>query len=198
MIQSFLNSLFAYKTFGFDVFGQGRKPLNLIPDGNRGSYFADTRRSAQALAMAGTILSLARSQFSGRHSFKLGGELDLHKPDRAIYFGRLRFADPDLSLSQRIDFISPTDIDRPLTELGGFIQDRWEINQTVTLDGGVRFDRNSISHQNEFSPRVSMLYRPFSNDRTIIRGGIGSFTLAVCCQRDTSSRKVLIDDDEPD
>jgi hypothetical protein len=194
--QSFLNSLFAYKTFGFDVFGQGLAPLNLIPDGNRGSYFADTRRSAKRWQWQEQYFARTFA-FSGRHSFKLGGELDHTNLIGQFHFRPIEIRRPDLSLSQRIDFIGPTDIDRPLTELGGFIQDRWEINQTVTLDGGVRLDRNSISHQNEFSPRVSMLYRPFSNDRTIIRGGIGLFYARSVLSTRYFEPESLNDNDEP-
>src|SRR5262249_31487090 len=36
--QSFLTSLFAYKTFNLSVFGQGSGPLTLLPDQNAGSY----------------------------------------------------------------------------------------------------------------------------------------------------------------
>jgi len=172
--KSFLSSLLAYKTFGFDVYGQGLRPLVLIPDENRGSYFADTRRSAKRWQWQEQYF--ARTfQLAGLHSFKLGSELDYTTLTGQFYFRPIEIRRPDLTLSQRIDFISPTDINRSLMELGGFIQDRWEINPSLTLDGGVRFDRNSISHKNEFSPRVSMLYRPFTSDRTIIRAGTGLF-----------------------
>ena len=172
--KSFLSSLLAYKTFGFDVYGQGLRPLVLVPDENRGSYFADTRRSAKRWQWQEQYF--ARTfQLAGLHSFKLGSELDYTTLTGQFYFRPIEIRRPDLTLSQRIDFISPTDIDRSLMELGGFIQDRWEINPSLTLDGGVRFDRNSISHKNEFSPRVSVLYRPFTSDRTIIRAGVGLF-----------------------
>jgi len=172
--KSFLSSLLAYKTIGLDVFGQDLQPLSLIPDGNRGSYFADTRRSAKRWQWQEQYFARTITLF-GRHSFKLGGELDLTNLTGQFYFRPIEIRRPDLSLSQRIDFIRPTDIDRSLIELGGFIQDRWEINPTLTLDGGVRLDRNSITHQNELSPRASALYRPFTNDRTIVRAGIGLF-----------------------
>lgn len=172
--KSFLSSLLAYKTFAFDVFGQGLQPLILVPDGNRGSYFADTRRSARRWQWQEQYFARTITLF-GRHSFKIGGELDHTDLTAQFYFRPIEIRRPNLTLSQRIDFIRPTDIDRPLIELGGFFQDRWEINQNLTLDGGVRLDRNSIAHQNEFSPRVSLLYRPFKSDRTIIRAGIGLF-----------------------
>jgi len=172
--RSFLSSLIAYKTFDFNVFGQGSRPLILIPDGNRGNYFAGSRRSARRWQWQEQYFARTRT-FLGRHSFKLGSELDYTKLTGLFNFRSIDILRSDETLSQRIDFSEPTGIDRSLKELSAFIQDRWEINQTLTLDGGVRFDRNSISHQNEFSPRVSILYRPFANDRTIIRSGIGLF-----------------------
>jgi hypothetical protein len=62
-----------------------------------------------------------------------------------------------------------------LTEFGAFAQDRWVINRSVTIDLGVRFDRNSISNHSDLSPRLSILYLPFKDDRTVVRGGIGLF-----------------------
>ncbi len=178
--QSFLSSLLAYKTFGFKVFGQGSRPLILIPDGNQGSYFADTRRSAKRWQWQEQYFARTVTLF-GQHSFKFGGELDYTNLS-----GQFNFRSIEI---QRTD--------RSLTELGSFIQDRWEINQTLTLDGGVRLDRNSISHQNDISPRVSMLYRPFTNDRTIVRGGIGLFYDRTALSTRYFDPENLNDDDEP-
>lgn len=194
--QSFLSSLLAYKTFGFDVFGQGLRPLILIPDGNRGSYFADTRRSAQRWQWQEQYFARTLTLF-GKHSFKFGGEFDYTNMSGQFSFRPIEIQRAEQTLSQRIDFVGPTNIDRSLRELGSFIQDRWELNQTLTLDGGVRFDRNTISHQNDVSPRLSMLYRPFTNDRTIVRGGIGLFYDRTALSTRYFDPENLNDDDEP-
>ena len=172
--QSFLSSLFAYKTFKFDVFGQGGKPLTILPDGNTGSYFADTRRSARRFQWQEQYFARTLT-LAGQHSLKLGGELDYTKLSGRFDFRPIVIRRRDQTISQRIDFAGPTFIDRPLSELSTFAQDRWVINQRVTLDVGVRFDRNSISDHNDLSPRLSILYLPFKGDRTVIRGGIGLF-----------------------
>jgi len=172
--QSFLTSLLAYKTFDFDVFGQGSGPLTLVPDGNRGSYFADTHRSAQRWQWQEQYFARTLT-LAGQHSLKLGGELDYTKMSGRFYFRPIEIRRGDQTLSQRIDFVGPTTINRPLLEFGGFIQDRWVINKSLTLDGGLRLDHNSISHHKDISPRASMLYLPFKDDRTIVRGGIGLF-----------------------
>lgn len=172
--ESFLSSLLSYKTFAFDVSGQGLAPLTLLPDGNTGSYFADTRRSAQRVQWQEQYF--ARSfTLGGQHSLKLGAELDYTKMSGHFDFRPILIRRGDQSLSQRIDFSRPTSLERPMPEFGAFAQDRWVINKNLTLDAGLRFDRNGISRHNNISPRLSMLYLPFKNDRTTFRGGIGLF-----------------------
>ena len=172
--QSFLSSLFAYKTFNLDVFGQGGQPLNSLPDGNTGSYFADTRRSARRLQWQEQYFARTLT-LAGQHSFKLGGELDYTKLSGRFNFRPIVIRRSDQTVSQRIDFVGPTFIDRHLTELSTFAQDRWVINRSVTIDVGLRFDRNSISNHNDLSPRLSILYLPFKDGRLVVRGGIGLF-----------------------
>ena len=172
--ESFLTSLLAYKSFGFNVYGQGSKPLTILPDGNTGSYFADTKRATQRLQWQEQYFARTLS-FLGQHSFKLGGELDATKMTGRFDFRPIEIRRSDQTLSQRIDFVAPTILDRSLGEFGGFVQDRWVINKSITLDSGLRLDRNSISKHGDLSPRFSVLYLPFKNDRTIIRSGIGLF-----------------------
>ncbi len=172
--QSFLSSLFAYKTFNFDVFGQGGKPLTILPDGNTGSYFADTRRSSRRFQWQEQYFARTLA-LAGQHSLKLGGEVDYTKLSGRFNFRPIVIRRRDQTISQRIDFVGPTFVDRSLTELSAFAQDRWAINKSVTMDVGLRFDRNSISNHNDLSPRLSILYLPFKDDRTVVRGGIGLF-----------------------
>jgi hypothetical protein len=193
--QSFLSSLLAYKTFGFDVFGRGSKPLTILPDGNQGSYFADTRRSAQRWQLQEQYFARTMS-FAGQHSLKFGAELDQTRMSGRFDFRPIEIRRSNQTLSQRIDFVGPTSIDRSLTEFGSFIQDRWVINKSLTLDGGVRFDRNSITRNGELSPRVSVLYLPFKNDRTSIRAGIGLFYDRSILSSRYFEPEILNDDDE--
>jgi len=172
--QSFLSSLISFKTFQFDVLPQGAKPLTVLPDGNTGNYFADTRRKSgrwqwQEQYFART-LSLA-----GQHSIKLGAEVDYTRMSGRFNFQSIFIRRGNQTLSQRIDFARPTSLDAPLGEFGAFAQDRWTINRRLTVDVGTRFDRNSITKHIDLSPRLSMLYLPLKDDRTVIRAGIGLF-----------------------
>ncbi|MDQ6653542.1 MAG: carboxypeptidase regulatory-like domain-containing protein [Acidobacteriota bacterium] len=171
---SFLLSGLSYKTFSVDVFGQGAQGLTLTPDINTGNYFADTRRRAPRLQWQETYYACP-FKFQGEHSFKLGMELDRTNvsgtfSENSIFIRRL-----DNTLAQRIDFVGAGAVARHASELTSFAQDRWVVNPKLTIDAGVRFDRDGIARQNNFSPRFSLLFLPLKNDRTIIRGGIGLF-----------------------
>jgi hypothetical protein len=193
--QSFLSSLLAYKTFGMDVFGRGSKPLTVLPDGNSGSYFADTRRAAQRWQWQEQYFARTLT-LAGQHSLKFGGEVDHTNVTGRFNFRPIEIRRLDQTLSQRIEFAGPTGLDRTLNELGGFIQDRWVINKSLTLDGGLRFDRNTISNHNNVSPRISMLYLPLKNDRMIVRAGIGLFYDRSPLSISYFEPEALTDDDE--
>jgi hypothetical protein len=193
--ESFLSSLFAYKTFGFDVFGQGASPLTLIPDGNTGNYFADTRRSARRWQWQEQYFARTLN-YHGQHSLKVGGEVDYTSMSGRFNFRPIVISRVDQTISQRIDFVGPTSIDRPMAEFGGFVQDRWTVNKTLTIDAGFRLDRNGVSRHNDLSPRLSILYHPFKNDRTIVRAGVGLFYDRSPLQSRYFEMGSLDDDDE--
>ena len=172
--ESFLSSLLSYKTFGFEVRSQGLQPLTVLPDGNTGNYFADTRRSAQRLQLQEQYFARTR-RFAGQHALKFGAEFDYTKMSGRFDFRPIVVRRRDQTISQRIDFVGPTFIDQPLAEFGTFAQDRWVINKSLTIDAGLRLDRNTISSHNNVSPRLSFLFLPFKSDRTVIRAGIGRF-----------------------
>ena len=172
--QSFLSSLISYKTFQFDVFAQGARPLTVSPDGNTGNYFADTRRKSGRLQWQEQYFAPTLS-LAGQHSIKLGAEVDYTRMSGRFNFQSIFIRRGDQTLSQRVDFAGPTSLDARLAEFGAFVQDRWTINHKLTVDAGTRIDRNSITKHIELSPRLSLLYLPFKDDRTVLRAGIGLF-----------------------
>jgi Carboxypeptidase regulatory-like domain/TonB dependent receptor len=171
---SFLSSLLSYKLFRFDVFAQGLRTLNVFPDGNTGNYFADSRRSSRRLQWQEQYFARPRN-FHGQHSLKIGAEFDYTRMAGVFDFRSIEIHRRNQTLSERVDFGEPTHLRRALGEFGAFVQDRWVINKKLTIDGGMRIDRDSISQRNNVAPRLSFLYLPFKNDRTVVRAGVGLF-----------------------
>ena len=67
----------------------------------------------------------------------------------------------------------------------GFVQDDWRIHPRLTLNLGLRYDIERISNvtnytvpvdANNAQPRVGAAWEPFSDARTVIRGGLGVYT----------------------
>ena len=172
--QSLLTSLLAYKTFNVNVLGQGTGPMILAPDGNTGSYFADTRRFAQRVQWEEQY-SARTFSLLGKHSLKLGAEWDYTNDAGRFNFRPIEIRRSDQTLAERIDFTGPTFIDRALSEFGSYVGDHWVINRQVTIEGGIRVDRNSIANRTDISPRASVLFLPFHSDRTVVRAGFGVF-----------------------
>ena len=171
---SFLSSTVSYKTFDLDVFGQGTQPLQLLPEGNTGNYFADIRRRSQRFQWR-EIYYAHGFEFHGQHSLKLGGEIDYSRATGVFHENSILIKREDQTLAQSIEFGAAMSVTSSLSEFTAFAQDRWVVNKKLTVDAGLRFDRDGLARQNAIAPRLSFLYLPLRNHATVIRGGIGLF-----------------------
>ena len=171
---SFLSSALSYKTFDVDVLPQGAQPLTLSPDRNTGNYFAETRRRTRRFQWQETYYARPLT-LAGQHSFRIGAELD-----RTSISGRFRnnsilIRRNNGTLTQRIDFTGPGATAFRVSEVSAFAQDHWTISRKLAIDAGLRLDRDGIVSHANLAPRVSFMFVPLKDNRTIIRGGVGLF-----------------------
>ncbi len=171
---SFLSSEVSYKTFDVDVFAKSNQPFTIAPETNGGGYFADTRRRTKRIQWQETYYTRPL-KFYGTHSVKTGFEFDRTSIGGQLRFNSIFIRRFNQTLAQRIDFTNAAPIDYKYTEAAAFAQDRWILNPKLTLDYGLRFDRDGVTRRNNLAPRFSFLFSPSKNQRTIIRGGIGIF-----------------------
>jgi Carboxypeptidase regulatory-like domain len=130
---------------------------------------------------------------TGRHYLRLGGSVIHHhsggtgsEPGTAVLgtftfrssttapFGQLTLNDVQ-NYQQPIDFgISSYDLGQWL--LTWFVQDRFQVSRDLTLDLGLRYDRQTLTDaKTNFQPRIGFGWRPGGNARTSIRGGYGMY-----------------------
>ena len=86
------------------------------------------------------------------------------------------------------------------TYTGLFLQEDWRVKSNLIISAGVRWDQETILHdRNNFSPRLSFAWDPFSSGKTAVRGGYGIFySRALLRTLDDfvlTSNKVLVDTD---
>ena len=129
----------------------------------------------------------------GKHYLRLGGSVIHHssggfgsEPGTATLgtftfrsattapFNQLTLADVQ-NYSQPINFGIST-YDLPQWLLTGFVQDSYRVRHDLTLDLGLRYDRQSLTDdENNFAPRIGFGWHPGGDPRTAIRGGYGMY-----------------------
>jgi len=171
---SFLNSAVSYKTADTDIFGQGTLPFTVSSALNSGNYFAESHRRTSRFQVMETYF-VSPFEAAGNHSLRIGFSFDRTNISNAFRYNNIFLRRLDNTLAQRIEFTTPVGSRASYNEIGAFVQDRWVISPKLTLDLGLRFDHDGVNGSNNPAPRISFLWSPTKDHRTIIRGGIGVF-----------------------
>ncbi len=87
----------------------------------------------------------------------------------------MRIERADATLAELIEFLGPTAIARNKIEFTFFAQDHWNLARRLTLDLGLRFDRDSLADENLLAPRLGLAYLLTADNKTVVRAGIGLF-----------------------
>src|SRR6266404_4348515 len=129
--------------------------------------------------------SYTYSRTRGKHLWKVGGTVNRIRlradiPDGfdSVYlFGSLGdflAGNPD----QFRQVFGNSNVDFPVTSLGGFVQDHWSLARQLTIDLGVRYDFDRLPAEfnedtNNVSPRVGLAWSP--SLKWVFRAGYGVF-----------------------
>ena len=169
-----LESSVSVKQFDADVFGNSDAPYRITPERRFGGWFDRQNRASRRYEWL-EIFNFAPKQRRGAHALKMGFDLvhaSFHGTDRSKPVTIVR---EDGTTSQLIEFVGPGAVSRSENEYSAFFQDKWSPVSRLTLDLGLRYDRDGISDQNNFAPRLGFAFLPTTSQRTVVRGGVGLF-----------------------
>jgi Carboxypeptidase regulatory-like domain/TonB dependent receptor len=132
----------------------------------------------------------------GKHYLRFGGSVIRHvsggtgsEPGTAI-LGTFTFANTgarstlpfdQLTLADVLNYTQPisfgiSSYELPQWLLTGFVQDSIHLRNDLTIDVGLRYDRQTLTDaDNNFAPRIGFGWHPNGDARTSIRGGYGMY-----------------------
>lgn len=173
--KSFLETLFSVKRFDANVYpSSGPGIMNFAPETNSGSFFNQQQRNTNRYE-AMEIYSFTPPDFLGSHSMKVGGGFNYSDYDGRNTSTTVRILRADGTRSQQIDFTGSGAINQNKKQGIAFFQDKWDVNKRLSLEYGVRYDRDNLADENNLSPRFAFSFLLIDDGRTVIRGGIGLF-----------------------
>jgi hypothetical protein len=169
-----LQSSFSVKQFDADIFGNSGAPYLITPDRNFGGWFDRQRRESRRYEWL-EIYNFAAKQWRGTHVLKVGFNFSRTAFDGTDTGNPVRVLRADGTTFQLIEFSGDGVLRQSQNEYSAFVQDKWSLSNRLTLDLGLRYDRDQIGGENNFAPRIGFAFLPTASERTVLRGGVGLF-----------------------
>ena len=168
-----LETTVASRRFEIEVLADGQAPMTFAPHTESGSFFNDQERDVRSLQWVEAV-SLSRD-WRGEHVIKIGADLQWTHFSGDSVSRPVEVRRADGSLAELTVFGGGTEQDAGGTEFAVFAQDRWRPGSRVTLELGLRMDRDAVVRRVVWSPRAGVALAVLPEGRAILRGGLGRF-----------------------
>lgn len=154
--------------------GDSGGPMVYAPESQSGPFFNDQERHVSSFQWVET-LSVSKDLWGQQHVFKIGSDMQRSQYNGFNLSRPLEIRRLDGSLAERTTFGDRTNQSARGTETAVFVQDRWRIGSRLTLEVGLRLDRDPVVDRFNLSPRAGLALGVLPEGRGILRGGFGNF-----------------------
>ena len=156
------------------VGGQGTADLVMTPTGNSGNYFLASERRARKFEWVENWTPRPAGRMRAHH-LKFGSSV-MASRSRGNYRAQpVRITGSDGELLQRIEFANRDGYRVSDLETAAYAHDHWVLHPAVSLDAGLRFERQSLTGMSRLAPRAAVAWSPFGRSSTTLRAGVGWF-----------------------
>lgn len=169
-----LASQVSFKTFDSDVKPHSDDLYRLEVETTTGGFFNRQNRDTNRFEWQEVYTPRAFTGW-GRHQFKAGWGFVRNSYDGTHSYGPVEVVRESGLPAERIEYSPAVTTYVRQREYTAFVQDKWTIHPKLTLDAGLRADRDSLSDESHAAPRIGLAYAPFLSGRTVIRAGAGYF-----------------------
>jgi hypothetical protein len=163
-----------YTRFDSNALGQGSADMLVNPEGWEGNFFNSWTRTANQFEAYPTF-QFAPKKWLGRHELKIGADVTHRSYGGNSLSHAIQLLRQDRTLAEEISFTSNGPLNAAATDVEEFIQDRWVVNDHLSIDVGGRLTGETVGRAAAFGPRGGFAYSPGKNQRTVFRAGAGLF-----------------------
>jgi len=169
-----LTSQLNYEKYDADILPNSTAPYQLLIDTTEGGFFDRQKRRSNRLEWQEVYQSGQRT-FHGTHVLKVGIDYS-----HSSYDGRQAFSPVDIvgaagTSIERVAFGPPSSFSIDQNEFATFVGDQWQPSKRLTVDLGLRFDRDSITDSTHPAPRAGVTLALTRDLRTMLHAGAGLF-----------------------
>lgn len=169
-----LTSQLTFRKFDADLVPNSNGPYQLLLETTQGGFFNIQNRRTTRTEWEEIFRSHPR-HFFGSHELQAGVEFA-----HSSYDGRQEFRPVEIFgvggiPLEQIKFGPTAKFSLDQNEAAWFVGDKWSVSNRLTLDLGLRFDRDSITNSVNTSPRAGFVLALTKDDKTLLKGGAGLF-----------------------
>jgi hypothetical protein len=169
-----LVSQFSYKRFDADVTANSNDAYQLLVETTQGGFFDRQHRETRRTEWQETYQFGLRN-FLGAHQFKIGTDFAHSGYDGRIDLQPVSILGITNLPIERIGFGPASRFSIAQNEVAGFLADKWIPFQRLTLDLGLRLDRDSVTDSTNMAPRAGFALMLTRDAKTLLKGGVGLF-----------------------
>ena len=169
-----LTSQVSFRRFDADLAPNSNGPYKLLVETTEGGFFNRQDRSTTRTEWE-EIYRSHPHHYLGSHELDAGIDLS-----HSSYDGRQLFLPVQIiGLAgyplEEIQFGPTSRFSVDQNEIGWFVGDKWTISNRLTLNLGLRFDRDSVTDSVNTAPRAGFILALTGDGKTSLKGGAGFF-----------------------
>jgi len=169
-----LVSQFSYKNFDADVTANSSAPYELLIETTTGGFFDRQRRDSYRAEWQETY-QFGLRHFLGSHQFKIGTDVAHSDYDGRVQLLPVSIIGVSELPIENISFGPVSRFDIHQNEMAWFLADKWTPLSRLTVDLGLRFDWDSVTHSTNSAPRAGFALMLTRDAKTLLKGGAGLF-----------------------
>jgi hypothetical protein len=166
-----LTTVVRYTNFYAAEHGQGTAEMQINPEGWGGNFFNAYWRNANQLE-AVPILTLPTKNWLGHHDFQFGTDILFRSYTGSSISQPIELLAQDGTVAETMNFQGAGHLHGSDTEVSGYGQDHWTINDHLSLTYGGRLTSQTLGRDIAFAPRAGLAYS-MAHGKLVARAGAG-------------------------